>query len=391
MRTFPSPSCTGRLLARVNWLLLCVLLPQALPALAQPADPFRIEVGVLDQSRAERQQALETGLLLVLTRVTGLKDVPMVPQVRTALADPGRLLRQSLYLAGDNPSIPLTSAAAARLQTPAQPDAQDWRLPQPAPLKLVLQFDAAAVHQLIREAGLPLWSAARPEVLVLLVVDDGLRRRLLHQQQPHQLPYAMAQRAQVRGLNLKQPVTDVVRDADQQVLVSVAQAWNHDWPSLQAAAAQLGLNAVLVGRISPTPTGGWLSDWQFRLGDLEQRFVLEGHDQTLLGRTALDTVADDLFARFAVYPGAQGALRLLVSAVPDLTAYGGLMAYLQGLAFVDQVVVESVYGDQISLVLHTQASAERLLELLALDGRLQAAAGSLQLWQPDLLEMRWQG
>ncbi len=381
------------------WVWLCALLLAVgfllLPriAVAEELDPFRISVGVLDQSAAEQRAAAEIGLLQVLTRITGLKDVPMLPAVRQALSTPERYFDQSQYRTGDAPGVPVTEAVRAQqVQAAGAPDLV-WE-PPPAPaLKLEMRFVPGEVHQLIREARLPMWTANRPRILVLVAHDDGLRRRLLTAEQGRELGFALRQRAAERALPVQFPDPAELRGEDGRALVSVAMVWNQDWEQLMSVAGQLGANAVLLGRVSPTPTEGWMTDWQFRLGDQTQSFVFETHDQTLIGRQALDAVADTLFARFAIYPGDAEHIQLQVGGIIDLRAYGALMRHLGDFDFIDELDVVAVQGDQLQLRLRTQAAPDRLLELLTYDGRLQTGPPStnIQYWTNDLLQLDWQG
>jgi uncharacterized protein len=352
-----------------------------------PDDLYRVEIAVADQSRAEQQAASALGLLEVLTRVTGLKDIPHEPEVRAALAQPERYYTQSLYLAGAGPELQATPRAQSMAGEPQSGEG----------LRLSLRFSETEIRRLIMTAGLPLWSTTRPTTVVWLAIDDGERRQLIDGADEEPLPAALRLRARQRALPLIVPELADHLDGDR-TNISVFSVWTHDWDALVPVSERYRMDNILVGRISESPTAGWVTDWRLwqRTGErthLEKTFVVETDDVELLGREAVDRVADEMFARFAIYPGAEAVLRLEISGVVDLAGYGAVLEYLGALEFVETVQVERVQRGTLNVTLITHADATRMQEFLDFDGRLRpvAPADPLRRVQPGLVRLEWHG
>jgi uncharacterized protein len=382
--------------AWILWLGIVALIAIVAPAASALdwADLYQVEITVQDQSRGEQQAAAAMGLLQVLTRVTGLKDVPRHDEVRTALAQPERFVTQSLYQQRAGRDLPMT----ARVQAAAEQG-------RTSALSIVLRFSEAEIRRLVVAAGLPLWTANRPRTIVWLVQDDGERRDLLDAFAPAPILEAMRQRARERALPLLFPdLTQHQFDAERSA-VSVVTVWTHDWATLVEASAAYDADNVLVGRLSRTPTGGWVSDWRLLSAAVEdimdeQLFMVEAPLIELAGRDAVDHVADDLFARFAVYPGDESVVRLEITGVLDLSSYGAVLQYLDELDFVDGVQVERVDRGRLQVALTTRADAGRLQEVLRFQGRLRPATPQTpavqrlappRTWEREVVRLEWLG
>jgi uncharacterized protein len=377
---------------RTRWQPVAALLVGVLAAVPfvgnAATDLYQVEVAVADQSRSEQQVAAGIGLLEVLTRVTGLKEIPQPPEIRAAMAQPERYYAQSLYLPSAGRELPATSRAR-EVQARARPGAG---------LAFSMRFSEAEIRRLILTAGLPLWSANRPTTVVWLALDDGEQRHLIDRSEEQFLIPALLRRAQQRALPVIVPDLSLHENDDDRSDVSVFAVWNHDWATLVAISQRYRMDNILVGRISQTPAGVWMADWHLwqRTGERdfrEQVFVLEAEDGDRLARDAVDQVADALFAQFAIYPGAEAVLRLEINGIGDLRSYGAVLQYLASLEFVEAVQVQRVERGRLQVALTTHADVGRLQEFLRFEGRLRPAGldAGLRPRPTDLVVLEWNG
>jgi uncharacterized protein len=368
-------------------LLLWVLA--AVPSFGNAStDLYQVEVAVADQSRSEQQVAAGIGLLEVLTRVTGLREVPQQPEIRAAMAQPERFYTQSLYLPAAGPELPATPRAR-EVQARARPGTG---------LAFSMRFSEAEIRRLIITTGLPLWSANRPTTVVWLVVDDGEQRHLIDRSEEQFLVPALLRRARQRALPMVVPDLTLHETEDDRSDVSVFSIWSYDWDALVPVSQRYGMDNILVGRISRTPAGGWTADWHLwqrtGQGDFrEQAFVLEADDGDGLAREAVDQVADALFAQFAMYPGAESVLRLEINGIGDLRSYGAVLQYLDSLEFVEAVQVQRVERGRLQVALTTHADPARLQDFLRFEGRLRPAGldAGLRPRPVEIVVLEWHG
>lgn len=335
----------------VSLCCLCLFgLSIALPLSARAAKVdwlYDVDVVVADQSAKERTTASREALLIVLRRVTGLRDVPMSEAVTNALEAPQRYYVEYRYR--DAPAAPMPG------KTPAKT------------LYLTVRFAEAAVQRLIAEARLPLWSSNRPTTVAWIVMAENADRDVLGASDPNPLMLALRAQALERGLPLVVPLMDL----DEQLQVSAAVVWGGMFDVLERASARYAADDLLVGRVSRGAAGTWSADWQIWKDGNEQRFTIQSATPEEAGAAIVDRLTDALVARYAVAGGDQQQLHIRVNGIGNVADYGALLAYLGGLEFIDSVQVDEVGPNVVQLSLGTRTQWDRLRDLLALDGRLE--------------------
>lgn len=343
------------------WRSITLLLAGALgAAAAHPVEVpwlYEVEVPVADQSTSERIEAGSQALAEVLMRLTGLASVPRNETVTRALAAPDLYFNQFRF---------------------EQTDDGDG-------LELRMQFVPQAVLDLVRDAGLPIWSANRPLVMAWLVVEDGLERRILGADSQHPLVQGLEERARERGLPLRLPLLDLT----DQLAVEPAAVWGRLSQVLEPASRRYGAEAVLVGRLRQLGAERYAAEWELWHDDRVVALDREAADPAALGRAAADLAADELAARYAVLDRGVQRLELAVAELRGAQDYAGLLRYLGGLEFVEDVNVASVSADWVHVALLTAARPEQLLELFRLDGRLLHR--DLPAPPGGAIELIWQG
>ncbi|MFU8816069.1 MAG: DUF2066 domain-containing protein [Pseudomonadales bacterium] len=344
----------------LRWLALVMLVGLPLLAPAGRADGgawlYEVQVPVADQSARARLQSAAEGLSQVLTRLTGLTELPGSEPLQRALAAPDLYYNEFAFA----------------------PDGDGGLL-------LQLQFVPNAVLDLMRQANLPVWGANRPSALAWVVLDDGVERHILGSGSDHPSIEALRQRARERGLLLQLPLLDL---ADQLAVVPAA-VWGRLSQPLLEASQRYGTDLLLVGRMERRPDGGLIGDWEVWLGGDVRQYRHDDLEPAAAGVAAADLVADELAARYAVLDGGTRILNLNISAVGSAADYADLLRYLSTLEFVDDVSVVSVSGDRLGVRLTTAADAAQVQELFRLDRRLVADRLSMSIG--PALDLVWQG
>lgn len=330
---------------RLILLLVCSLLAAGAAA-ERSVDLYRAETLVTSRSDGERTRAIRDQFAELVVRMSGNWDAIEHPAVRDALTRAQDYLLEFSY-ASTEQTVTVDGA-----QVPAT--------------RLVLRYSPQAVEQLLRSAGLSLWPANRPAVLVWLVEDRGGQRSLTTDSEQREF---LRRRANQRGLPLILPLMDL----EDRLAINEDELWRMDEGAIRDASERYRPNAILVGRYSETSSGVWRSNWQLYHSLGNPLFEGEGDTAETLLTSAVDAVADYLASLYAIVPQQHedpDALVLQVAGIRDFAAYKALQRYLQELALVRRVELVSARHDTLVLRLYVEGDVGRLTSALSLDSRL---------------------
>ena len=318
---------------------------------------YTAAVPVADQAPATLAKASKEALSEVLVKVTGSVEVLRNPVISAALGDARGHVQRYGFERG------------------AAPDRE---------LFARIEFDGSWVTALVIEAGVPLWTANRPAVLVWLVEDGP---------QGHQLVSADSSPAMVadlraafarRGIPLQLPLLDLTDAA----ALPPQVAWSLDAAAIQGASTRYQVQAVLAGRLAALSSGGVAGDWLFLMGDERRGSVITGADAAAFVGEGVSLVAETMAARYAVAASAVDGdgIPMSVTGIAGYADFAALINWLESLELVEQARVERVRGDELQLRLVAQAAPAQLATMLELNKRLlPLAAGPEQG-----LNYRWQ-
>lgn len=304
---------------------------------------------VVGQSLDERRQAAGKALATVVVRVSGQKQALDSGEVKAALARPDLYVEAFRYESGN------ATLERDGVQVPAT--------------TLVLNFSRVSIENLLRQAGLPLWPANRPAVLVWLVTDDPeAGREMISLQDNGPLAAAVQAEARARGLPLVLPLMDL----EDQVALNADDLWNLDQAVIEEASARYGVGAVLVGRYSEASSGRWMSAWMLLHKQDRQLFDTEGGSDAEVLQYALNATGDYLAGIYAINTrgGAVDAVMMEIEQVDAFDDYASALAYLQALAMVRELDVVAVEGARVRVLLRTEGEISQLRNALELDRRL---------------------
>ncbi len=303
---------------------------------------YDVEFSVNDQSEQERLTALRDGLEIVLLRVTGLRDLPDSPLIDAAFNDLDAYQMQFRY---------------EQIHTGIDLEVLN---------RLIINYDQNAIHALIREAQLPVWSAQRPRVLFLISLIDHDRRTILNETIENEVQKVIQSAALRRGIAYSQPIMDF---SDLAVLREGALAFGFV-TSFKSLRRRVQADLVATVRIDPLVFDQhrvWLS-----IHDATGRRiqVFDTGDLTHTAAEIVHRTADYLAERYAVTGGEATAIRLAVKGISDIVEYKNVLDYLSKWEFIDRVLLSSVTQDRLQFELRTASTWEQLAVYFEEDGVL---------------------
>ncbi|WP_341305132.1 DUF2066 domain-containing protein [Pseudomonas sp. TMP25] len=304
-------------------LLLACLSFVALPAFAAPvSDLYQVREAVSSQQPEERAAALSRALDTLVLRLTGKTDAAQSPALAALRNDPQQIVSQFSY-EGE---------------------------------VLQVDFDPLSTERSMRQAGLALWGANRPSILLWWLSDASDGSRLLGDGQEAAAPFMQA--AQHRGLPLRLPLADLAEQ-----LLAVPENLTSNQPAALSEASERYAADALLAVLAREANGQWQAEWRLWLGDEREQGTVKGADQSALADAILREVSQRLAPRFIVAAGAATGLTVEVRGV-DLARYAELQRILEPFA----AQLRTVQGD--TLTFSVNANADQLRAQLSL-ARLQ--------------------
>jgi len=306
-------------------------------SVAQP-DLFAARISVEDRREASLARAASEALERVLVRVSGNKAVIELPGIPQAIKSARDSL--SLYTYEEDETG----------------------------LVLIAEFDGVVVKDLLRAAGATYWSAARPPVLVWLVVDELDGRRFANTVDDAELLGGLRSAFDNRGVAMRLPLLDL----EDSLVLGPNILWQRVVPRILAASQRYEINHVLVGRHVKLTNGRLLTDWLH----LESDTYAEGDTATvqtettsyaLASEVGVDLAVDAMAERYAVSlneASRQGRLVVAIDGVYSFEDYQHILGLFKGMTLLDEVRVASIAGQRLQLSVSGVGSGDELQRLI---------------------------
>ena len=306
---------------------------------------YEAQVPVKTQVQSERFQVYPEALAQVIVKISGDTSAPERPLLASTVAAARRLVQQYHYVElveGESPAL----------------------AEQGYTHKLVVQFDGESLTHKLVEAGVPLWGRTRPEVLVLLAVEDREVRYVLAANASAEMESYVANASLRRGLPTLLPLMDL----EDQRHFSFADVWGGFYASISPVVQRYGVDSVLLGRLLRESDGGWQARWSLLDGSDRIHWASEANSQGLAVDGGIDGAADHIALRFAqVFTmDVNSTISIAVSGVVDLASYANLLGYLQSLDGASEVKVKEVRGTDMLFDVALLTSRESLSRDIAL-------------------------
>lgn len=305
-----------RLLSTLGLVALVTTMPIAAVPLT---GLYTAAVPVSDTSPESRPAAYSRALARVLTRVTGARGIAQADAAAPLLENAEQFVQQYTY----------------------HDDGQLW-----------VAFDGRALQNALAAAGLPVWGADRPEVLIWLAVDYGRgARRLVGADDGGSAQRAVDAIAKERGVPIVWPLLDTQDRGN----IALADVWGGFETKIRDASRRYGADATLVARLSRGAGNRLYGRWQLTSGG--ENITFEGGI-----RDGMHAVADYFGGRLAMQAGGDAAQSLLieVDGIRDVESYARTLSYLEKLTASERVQVEFMADSTVFFRVSTRGDASRL-------------------------------
>lgn len=323
--TFAAARRSALLSGLILAVVVAVLAPCALAA--PPLEEVR--VAVEDKSPEAREEAFTRALERALVRLTGRRSLSETPPWETLKSSPGAHVQAYRYEEG--------SEEGPRL----------W-----------VRFDREALEGLAREAGWALWDTQRPSLMVWMVVQDGVNRQLVAEDDSGDVRRQLAAVARARGLPLIFPLMD----PEDWRRVSPAHVVGGFTGSLREAADRYAADGMLVAHLHAQGEG-WQGRFRLSLRGAslgERDFQARQRDEVLEqgAHWAADTLRGQELARGG--DGGPGILEVTVMDVADHAAFLRARDRLARLDPVREVVPGHLAPEQVRFRLRLRGDRAEL-------------------------------
>jgi uncharacterized protein len=338
----------------VCWCLFAL----AIPLRAETVE--NLYAGVVEaqgRSNSALNTASREALAQVLVKVSGSPQVLADPTIQASLGQARNLVLQYAYLeAGDGSGVPVR-----------------------------FEFDGESVTKIITDAGVPLWTANRPVVLVWLVSETELGPQFVSPDSDPQMTSELLAAFGRRGVPLQLPLFDLADTA----ALRPDEVWRISEPAVEVASRRYGHEDVLIGRVSVVNDETWIGGWSYLDGRRRLDANVAGAALPQFMDAGVNLVADTMAARYAVAPtlGLEGGISMSVAGVNSYGDYAAVIALLESVELVESVRVVGVQGDRLRLRLAAQVDPGQLAGIFRLNENLQETPGADQR---DQLSYQWQ-
>ncbi len=271
-------------------LLVLSLSLSSLSAVAENVTTlYQVREPVASQQPEARDQGLARALDTLLVRLTGDRKAVENPALAGVRKDPQQVIGQYAY-DGD---------------------------------ALVVEFDPVSTDRSLRQAGLPVWGANRPSLLVWWLNESADGASLVGDGQ--EAARLLRGAGEYRGLPLRLPLADLGEQ-----LVATPEALEAARPdALRPVSERYGADALLAVHAREA-NGAWQGQWRLWLGETAEEGRAEGATPAALADAVMLAVAERLAPRFVALPGTGSELTVEIQGV-DLSRYADLERLLEPL------------------------------------------------------------
>ena len=314
-------------------LLVFIMLHVPLAGILADESLYSGTVVVPGQGEEDRNAAVPEAFIQVLQKLSGLREIPISPQLDLALTEAEKLLLSFRYENVDRTG----------------PDGGINR-----ELRLIAQFMPREVDRVVTQLGLPRWQLDRPSVQIWVVVDDGRNRQL----KPVEFDYAwesMQDVAALRGL----PVSWPELDEEEAQLIDMRLVWGGftDYLVERGAPAD-GVAIIAIRREGPV----WNLRWYFSNGEQHSNWRTSDHELMFALALGVHQMTDLVAAGNTIAVSEQGVWTtdITVGELNGADDYAVCLQYLQSLSLVTDIEILGADPGRVHFRLQINASPEHL-------------------------------
>lgn len=360
-----------------RFVALSFLIFISLPAIAaERVEIFSAAVQVDSQQESDRELAFVEALRQVIVKISGDSAYLEEPLLNPILSSPRRYVegfsyQRNPWFTGQSVDFRGREVVAEAIGT----DGYSEKMTPEREYVLRVQFEETALIQHLRELGLPVWGALRPNILGWVVMQREGERHLINSDYP-QILATLKSEAERYGLPVFLPVGDL-QDLSE---VNLDELWGLFPSAVEEAGQRYPSDFKLLARVYEADEGLELK-WSLLVGSSAMNGRAQAIDYRSLWRQMNENIARELSKQFAVISDptkdAQ-ELVLVVSGITRFVEYAKMVEHLESLSSVDTVLVKRVTQDKVDVLIRLHGSRGNFEQQVELAGKMQAI-------MPDLL------
>lgn len=321
-------------------------------------DLYIAKVAVDSQSNKERSQALKSAMKIVLVKVGGEEKILKNDMLKKAIVNYRGYFSTYRYRKIKNQNT------------------------------LIVSFDENKINQLFIEAQLPLWGSLRPQILVWIVDEKGLSRKVISSSSLTTIPEQIREFSSLRGLPMMMPLMDL----SDSVNVSMTDLWGRFTGPIKEVSSRYAPEMIAVIRISNSSLlpltedeetcqplcdiDSTVIDWQLIsdtgvISSSLQALEYQGDSRTQLLDAALTDITQSVYQSYALTNDGDNEFVIDISNVDSLVTYERVNQYLSNLSSVSAVKLKQAQGEQRRYSLVLLGSQQAFLSSLKLDNSLK--------------------
>lgn len=340
-------------------LALFILGLVALPALALTnVDLYQTEV-VLDQAADNADaKARAEGMKEVIVRASGDRNAVSNEVVQKALKQSSQYVAQLSY----------------------------GQVNEQQSLRMV--FSAPHIRSLLSQAQLPIWPAARANLLVWLVEEGQADRNIIWEHSPSLVLDQMKQQALKRGL----PLTVPVGDFDDITGVAVSDLWGGFIQPVGQASQRYPVDGVLVVKAQGNSLRWTLYDQRPASIGVTRQAPLAGSNNGIDAADKMINQISDYYAKksaVVVASESSEAVKVRFTELNDAVSFFTLENQLKKLSSVASIDILKIQGNQVTFNVHllsTQQEFEQEVRRMRDVTQLESVTDELQVIAPEVIE-----
>lgn len=342
---------------RILCLVICMMSGSVFAQ--QPSDLYHTEVQLTESDKAEGL-AKKEGLINVLIKVSGQKEIAQNEVIKKALVRSDRYVTQVSFVEYDNASRAIK-----------------------------LGYNSKMVLSLLTQAEQSIWETPRKPVLVWVVNEHNYQKSIIWEQSNNSLIGRIKGAANERGL----PVMFPVGDFDDVTSIEITDLWGNFKKPIADASERYNPQAVLVVKVR-----GNSSTWT--LFDTMPQYLVNAAKKPVEGRasgafqltTMVNDVSDYFAANYTKHLGVVASQSEVVSinGIHTTRDFFKIEKQLKQMNSVANVQVNTIQGDKVTYTLSLLGSYQQFNdELLSKNSRITLTLQAMEteeLLQPESTE-----
>lgn len=334
-------------LITVCFVLVLLLVSSVLYGYTVP-NLSKVCVPIAKRSPEAVAQMAPKALAEVLIKMSGNPSVIQLPELQQALQHADQLVQSFGYVS----------------------QVQDGA----AQLYANIQFDSAALKQLLHQVHQVVWRADRPITLAWIQIDrrNNNPNPVLANDEQSPMIMVLKQTAEHLGLPLILPLMDI----QDQNYIDTADGVPFDHEKLLEASKRYQSSSVLGGKITIAADGSWRGQWLYVLNGQSHQWDTVGQTQQEMIQQVMNDVDSVMSSTLAVRDNEklQSTVTLHILDVIDLNAYALIIQHLKQLSVVAHVGVSQLDGSTMKLTLSVVGGCQALVAALKDDADLIPAS-----------------